>query len=97
MEPWGKLRRLWQSSGTSNYIKEFTTLTFKIEDLFDKGALFFMDGLQNWVTVELENCGVETLDATISDTELLNNFSFESMSKKPHSSKSGEDKSRQKK
>jgi len=60
----------------------------EIGDLSDKDTLFFffMDGLKNCKRVELERCGVETLDAVISVAELLTNFS-KSKSKQPHSSR----------
>ncbi|TXG66575.1 hypothetical protein EZV62_007850 [Acer yangbiense] len=67
----GCLRRLKQSGSIHDYVKEFTTLTFEIEDLSDKDHhfLFFMDGLKDWARVELERRNVQDLGTAITDTE----------------------------
>ena len=51
----GKLRRLRQSGSILEYIKEFTTIMLKIEDLSNSHALFqFKDDLKDWAKVELD-------------------------------------------
>ncbi|TXG46297.1 hypothetical protein EZV62_028204 [Acer yangbiense] len=68
----GCLHRLKQSGSIHDYVKEFTTLTFEIEDLSDKDQhffFFFMDGLKDWARVELERQNVQDLGTAIADTE----------------------------
>ncbi|TXG51782.1 hypothetical protein EZV62_024306 [Acer yangbiense] len=74
-EAHGCLYRLKQSGSISDYIKEFTTLIFEIEDMSDKDKLFyFMDDLKDWVRVELERRNVQDLDTAIAAVKSLADY-----------------------
>lgn len=48
-------------------MKEFTTLTLEIPNLFDKNSLFFfIDGLKDWARTELKRREMQDLATTIS-------------------------------
>ncbi|KAA0064169.1 uncharacterized protein E5676_scaffold218G00660 [Cucumis melo var. makuwa] len=77
MEARSKLRRLRQTGGIPEYIKEFTTLMLKTEYLSDKDALFhFRDDLKDWAKIELDRRNIQTLDDAIATVKLLINLSF---------------------
>lgn len=93
----GTLRRLRQTGGVLDYVKEFTTLTLEVDSLPDNDALFyFKDGLKDWAQVELNWRTIQTLDDAIAAAEGLVDYSTQK-EKKPGPNKSGGDRSTQRK
>lgn len=89
-----KLRRLRQTGGILDYVKEFTTLMLKIESLPDKDALFyFKEELKDWARVKLDRRNVQTLDDAIAVAKALVNY-LAQKGKKSGPNKSRRDRSR---
>ncbi|KAK3226290.1 hypothetical protein Dsin_006152 [Dipteronia sinensis] len=92
----GRLLQLKQTGSIRDYVKEFTTLSLEIEDMSEKGLLFyFMDGLKDWAMVELERRNVQDINVAIVEAEALNDYSTQSKEKKANQGKGGGDKSGQ--
>ncbi|KAF7807831.1 Transposon Ty3-I Gag-Pol polyprotein [Senna tora] len=77
-----KLRRLQHKGTIRDYVKDFTEVLLQIPDYPDKEAFFaFVDGLENWVKMEIQRRGAQDLATAISVAESLIEF------KKPDKSK----------
>ena len=75
-------------------MKEFSELILEIPDMVDKDALFaFMDGLNNWVKLELQCRGVQDLAQAMMVVESLIEFKRKDdpkeKGKKPHDNGNG--------
>lgn len=67
-----KLRALKHTRTIRDYVNEFTTLLFEIEDMSENmKLLYFMDGLQRWAEQELKRRNVRDLAEAISVAESL--------------------------
>ncbi|KAF7807841.1 Transposon Tf2-2 polyprotein [Senna tora] len=70
-----KLRRLQHKGTIRDYVKDFTEVLLEIPDYPDKEAFFaFVDGLQNWVKMEIQRRGAQDLATAISVAESLIEF-----------------------
>ncbi|KAF7807858.1 Transposon Ty3-I Gag-Pol polyprotein [Senna tora] len=70
-----KLRRLQHKGTIRDYVKDFTEVLLEIPDYPDKEAFFaFVDGLQNWVKMEIQRRGAQDFATTISVAESLIDF-----------------------
>ena len=69
------LKRLKHTGSIRDYVKEFSTLMLEISDMPEKDLFFnFMDGLQNWVELELQRRGVQDLATAMAVAESLVEF-----------------------
>lgn len=81
-----KLRRLAQTGGIREYVREFTELVLQIPDYSREEALFsFVDGLKPWAKQELQRREVKDLDKAITAAECLVEFSGEDEPDSPRS------------
>ncbi|KAF7821658.1 Transposon Ty3-I Gag-Pol polyprotein [Senna tora] len=70
-----KLRRVQHKGTLRDYVKDFTEVLLEIPDYPDKEAFFaFVDGLQNWVKIEIQRRGAQDLATAISVAESLIEF-----------------------
>ncbi|KAF7821632.1 putative retrotransposon gag domain, Aspartic peptidase domain protein [Senna tora] len=70
-----KLRHLQHKGTIRDYTKDFTELLLEIPDYPDKEAFFaFVDGLQNWVKMEIQRRGAQDLATAIFVAESLIEF-----------------------
>ena len=95
----GRLRRLKQTGGVRDYVKEFTTLLLEVPDTSDRDALFlFMDGLVPWAKQELRRRNVQDLAGAIAAADSLVDYTVKEPSKpvakKASTGKSGGDHSK---
>lgn len=73
-----------------DYNNEFTVFILEITDMSNKDSLFyFQGGLKNWAKVELDRCGVQTLDNTIVVAKSLIDYFTQPKNKRPNLGKSG--------
>ncbi|GFY82732.1 hypothetical protein Acr_02g0009720 [Actinidia rufa] len=70
-----RLRHLTHKGTIQDYVKEFSELMLEIPDMTEKYSLFtFIDGLQSWAKLEVQQRGPQDLAMAISIVESLIDF-----------------------
>ncbi|XP_062075961.1 uncharacterized protein LOC133780099 [Humulus lupulus] len=78
----GQLRRLKQTGGIREYVRDFTTLILEVPSTTEEDSQFnFIDGLQQWAKVELRRRNVQDLSSAIAVAESLTDYTSKESSR----------------
>lgn len=79
-----KLRQLQFRGNVKDYVKEFSKLLLEINNFFDNKTLsYFIDGLQLWAKVEIQQRETQDLNTAIAIAESLAEYMKLEKSKDP--------------